>query len=723
MSKWLKNPPPIAKNNLEPGSRALQEHLAHQYPSPPPLPSVDNLLEPLLEALKWQGTKEQIAEALPHVDSVETINDLRRVLHSLNYQTKPLRRSIKSLRTRDFPFLFATNDRKIYIVLSKTDANKYIVLSSTFLQPKVIDLEGCKGDTYLIEEMNIELLEREVEKNGWVNTLSKRFYPQFYLLAFLTFIIGALSLALPVFVISVYDNIISTNSVETLIYAVTGMSLIIALELIVRYQRLKIIAYIGARIEYLLVRKAFQHIIKLPISTIRVAPIGAQITRIKQFEGITSIFTGTLADAFLDIPLLLLLVITSFVIGGTLGWVSVGLILTYLIIGVATISIVRHQVSETGEAKSKSRNFLLETFSKHKSLFYNGKIENWIQRYSEHWATYRQHQFISTNTNILLHTISQALVVLAGILILSLGTQKVIEGTLSIGALIALMIIVWKVLSPIQKLYLGMHKIGQIKESLQQINFLTQLKPEQKLDSSKPWHRKFKGDYIVSNIALRYTPESDPVLRNINFKVKPGEMIAITGPSGSGKSTLLKVLLGLYQPQLGVIHLDNLDLRQIELSELRHSISYAPQAAHFFYGTIRQNLEFSNATATQESLEQVLKELKLLDPIQALPDGINMRLKAKSKHHLSPEMRQQLSLARALIKNSHIYFLDTPTSNLGKEAKVAFIEKMRALKGKSTIVMVTHDKDLLMLANRVMILTKGIIVADKPPEEIIKISG
>ena len=720
MSDQYNNEKPI---NIQPDPRSLQDYLAQEYLEPPPLPTLVNLLKPLLSALNWQGSPNQLAEALPHIEPVEKINELRSVLYHLNYYTKPFNHSPNSLRKTDFPCLFENEKGQVFVLLSYEGDHKYNAIGSVSPQRRIIDLNKCDGVLYLIEPINLEMSEKEIEKNGWVRQLIKTFRSQFLKLFLLTFIIGLLSLALPIYVISIYDNVIGTNSAKTLGYAIIGMGLIIGLEFILRTVRLKLISYIGARIEYLLVRKAFLHILKLPIAAIRAAPIGAQITRIKQFESITSIFTGTLADAFLDIPLLMIFIAISFIIGGTLGWVSVGLIIIYTIIGLATIRSVRYQVAETGETKSKSRNFLLETLSKHRSLFYNGSLDVWTRRYGEHWSRYRHNQFISNNTNLILHTVSQTLVVLAVIIILTLGAQGVIEETLSLGSLIALMIIIWRILSPIQKIYLGFHKIGQVSESLRQIDILTKLKPEEKVRNAETWHRKFNGNFILSNIALRYHPEQDPVLRNITFKVDAGEMVAISGPTGSGKSTLLRVLLGLYQPQLGVVQLDNLDLRQIDLSELRHSISYAPQTVDFFYGSIKQNLELSDANATPEDIEHVLRELRLWDEIQKFPKGINMRLKSKSKYHLSSAIRQQLNLARALLKQRNIYLLDTPTNNLGPHAREGLIEKLKSLKGKSTILMVTHDKDLLMLADRVLVMSRGIIVADKAPDELIKIAG
>lgn len=577
-----------------------------------------------------------------------------------------------------------------------------------------------QGTAYLIEPIDFEKEEKEIARLGWFNVLLRKFKRTFLLLFVITFFINLLSLLVPIYVITIYDKVVGTRSVLTLTYIFAGMGIAILLEFLLRMKRVKIISYLGARIEALLLIKSFQHVLGLPIGVINSAPVGAQITRLKQFESIREMFTGSLAEAFLDVPFLLFFLAASFVIGGTLGWIPVGLIVIYFIIGCITLPIVQTQVARSGEAKSKNRNFLTELISKHRSLYYNASQDTWVKRYTKNWSAHSGLNFISQNTNYILQTVTQSLMFMAGILTLALGVIQVIEGTLSNGALIALMIIIWRMLSPIQTVFMGMHRLSLVTESFSQINHLAQFKPEQPPSKFVSFYRKFKGDIYINNVAFRYGQNADPVLRKINLHIEPGQVIAVTGPSGSGKSTLLKILLGLYKTQLGVVMLDGLDIRQINIQELRNSIGYVPQETTCFYGTVIQNLSFARPEANLREVEAALDEMGLLEKIKQLPDGLNTRIKASEKHLFSEGVLQQISLARTFLKQTSIYLLDDPSKNLDVHGNKALLEKIAHLKGKATVIIVTHNMDYLKLADSVVIISDGINIANVPPKELMK---
>ncbi|MEM7620440.1 MAG: ATP-binding cassette domain-containing protein [Pseudomonadota bacterium] len=711
--------------NLEWNIKQLQGLLAENYQAnlddkQTQFTLASSCLGPLLKALNWKGELRYILEAMPHFDPVNSINDLRSILVRLDYNTQPQKCSLATLRKRDMPCLYVTEDNEIYAILSKDDDDKIVIFNSKNQKYEHVKPMLSPGTAYIIKPIDFESAESEQSRRGWISTLLDKFKRTFLSLFVVTLTINLLSLAIPIYVITIYDKVIGTKSIIALIYISMGMALVVVLESLLRLKRVEIISYLGARIEALLLIKSFQHLLKLPISVVNSAPIGAQITRLKQFESIRDIFTGNLAEAFLDVPFLIFFLMMSFIIGGYLGWIPVALMVFYFLLGFITFPLVKLQVAHSGEGKSKNRNFLTELVTKHRSISYNAGAQTWTNRYGKLWSDFTKSNFIAQNTNFILQTITQSMMLFAGITTLGLGVIQVMQGNLSNGALIALMIIIWRMLSPIQTVFVGLHRLSLVTESFKQVDYLAKFKTEQSSKKAIPFYRKFKGNISINNVAFRFAQDADPVLRKISFDVGAGEIIAITGPSGAGKSTLLKILLGLYQTQLGNIMMDGLDIRQINVNELRNRIGYVPQETTCFYGTVAQNMSLSQPDANLKDIEGILDEIGLLEKLNLLPDKLNTRIKASEKYLFSDGMLQQLCLARAFIKRANIYYLDDPSKNMDQTGNAALINKILTLREKATVLMVTHDKDFLRIADRVVIFSSGVNIADVPPSELIK---
>ncbi|MGI9380171.1 MAG: ATP-binding cassette domain-containing protein, partial [Methyloligellaceae bacterium] len=300
-----------------------------------------------------------------------------------------------------------------------------------------------------------------------------------------------------------------------------------------------------------------------------------------------------------------------------------------------------------------------------------------------------------------------------------IGTLLVMFNQLSAGALIAVMALVWRILSPLQAAFLSLNHVSQVIDSIKQVNHLMRITPERQTGQLPSFYRNFNGKLSFSGVGFRYNARSEPALRGINLEIKASEVIAITGASGVGKSTLLNIVTRLYQPQAGSVLLDDLDIRQIDIGELRSAIGYTSQKPQFFYGTIAQNLKLAHPTATKAEMEKIFRELGAWETIQQLEDGLDTRLQGSHTARFPNGFFQQLILARAFIKEAPIYLLDEPGSNLDRSGDEALMEKLTSLKGKSTVIMITHRPSHMRLADRVVVMNQGMIAADGPPDQIL----
>ena len=205
----------------------------------------------------------------------------------------------------------------------------------------------------------------------------------------------------------------------------------------------------------------------------------------------------------------------------------------------------------------------------------------------------------------------------------------------------------------------------------------------------------------------------------VELAVKPGEIVAITGPSSSGKSTLLKLVAGLYQPQAGAVLIEGMDIRQLDLGELRDSVAFLPQTCNLFHGTIAQNLRLANPTASDEDLSRAVLDAGLMGDILALPDGLETRITDQLQSQLPSGFKQRLMLARAFVKQVSIYLLDEPGANLDEEGDAALMRKLQDLRGRATVILTTHRPSHMRLADRVAYLRGGRLLGAGPPDEML----
>ena len=323
--------------------------------------------------------------------------------------------------------------------------------------------------------------------------------------------------------------------------------------------------------------------------------------------------------------------------------------------------------------------------------------------------------------NAVIQALSQSFVTIAGAAAVGYGAYLAIDNHLSMGALIAVTAIIWRCLAPLQVCFLGLNQVGNAITSFKQLNALLRLPQERAATSLPTLGRSFSGKVGAADVSLRYSDSSEPALRNVSMGASVGEFIAVTGSSGAGKSTLLKILAGLQEPQAGTVMIDDLDIRQFDSGELRQAIGYLPQRLSLFYGTISQNLRLAQPSSTREDVERALEMVGALDEARALPDGIDTRLHGLSEQRFSSGFLKQIAIARAFIKQAPLYILDEPSSDLDRDADEQFVELLKRIKGKATIVLASHRPSHLRLADRVIVLRQGRIQASGPPEKVMPI--
>jgi len=688
---------------------------------------LSNCLLELLRALNWRGDKRHIAEALPHFTNQLDITSFRNIMATLHYQSRPVKLRLAGIDQRLFPCLYLPEDGDA-IILLRYEPEGVRVFDGGLKQERVIPRDDVRGTAYFFSPVDADEIQSVQSKVGWFRAVSERFRALVYQTLGITFILNILALVTPLFVMAVYDKVVATGSLPTLAFFAFGVCIAIGCDIILRMIRSKIMAFIGARLDNIVGIAIFHKILFLPPTFTERATIGAQIARIKDFETIRDFFTGPMALVLFELPFVFIFIITIAALAGPVVFVSIIMMACFFILGLIITPLLRNSVSRAARASSKKQELIVETLSGMRAVKYCGAEAKWMERFREYSATASLNSFYTAQLSALMQTISHVLMISAGLGTIIFGVFRVMNGDMSVGGLVASMILVWRVLAPLQTGFISLTRLTQVKSSISQINNLMNIRGEREQHTLVNPIKQIEGYVTFARVSIRYSPDSDPALVGVSFDLEPGEVLCIVGGNGSGKSTALKLLAAMYAPQAGSIRIDNMDIRQMDTVELRHAVAYVPQTVQFFYGTIAQNLRLAYPTATDEDLYRACEMAGVLDDVLSLTqgsgkwkrDGFEVRIGDSSSSQMPTSLLQRLNLARGYLKRSPIMLFDEPGNGLDFASDQAFMKNVERMRGSTTILMVTHRPSHLRLADKILWLEYGNVRAFGPAAEVLK---
>ena len=669
----------------------------------------------LLKVINSPYTARELAESLPYYTPALDLTGVQNAMATLGYQVSEVPCLLGEIDNRAYPCLFVPDQGPAFVVLGRI-GQQLRIGNSIEHEATLIHELAIPGVAYFFKQ-----LEKSANPNkSWVGTTLYRFAGLIGQGSIASLVSGVILMGSSLFLMAAYSIIIPSGAKETLFYLSIGAVAAVILSYFFVRQRAHILSLIAGRIEYLFGTAVLQHILALPPSFSERSSVGAQSARLQVFQGIRDAFTGPLASTALELPATLVLLIGLSIINPIALVLFVILVAVYALLFVIFMKRTNDRVLDLGRASSKRTEFLIEMITKMRYVRESGGQHMWLERMREVSATSAMSSFQAERLASMLVGISYFVMMLSALAIVAFTAPGVFDQTISSGALIASMLLMWRVLTPMQTLFTNMTRIERIRSAASQINTLMNIKTERPDEaSSSPVARNLEGRIEFARTSFRYSMNVDPAILGVEFKVQPGELVAITGANGSGKTTLLKLLMGMYSPQAGSILIDGVDIRQIDPLELRRLIGYAPQDTQFFRATIAQNLRFARPDATDDDIYQVLDMAGALEAVLALPKGIHYRF-GDSTNELPSTLKQKLLLARTYVTRAPIMVFDEPGSGLDSEGDHKFVETLKSLRGNTTVLFISHRPSHIRLADTLLVFDKGYLRAAGPPNELLK---
>ena len=688
----------------------------------------DPLLDGLLILCKLHGcpaSRASLCSGLPLASQRLGPELLPRAAARAGLQARILKRELGAISTLNLPVLLLLKDGRCAVLQRFGEDGRALILPSEaeggeqWVEREALE-QAYAGHAlfarprHTLENLRTPLMPRV---DAWFrDTLrhSRWLYSDALLASLL---INLLGLMVPLFVMQTYDRVVPNQAVSTLWVLVAGLFIGTAFEMVLRMVRAHLLDQAGKKTDLILSATLFERITGMSMKA-RPATIGGFAQSIHDFQGLREFLTAVTLTSIIDLPFVALMLVVVGLLGGWL--VVIPLIAFPLAVGFALIIQVRLRdtVEKSLSLGAVRQALLIETLGGLETLKANGAESERQYHWEQTNGAIARLDAHARNLSSLASNGTLFIQQFCGMATIVAGVYSIIAGNLSVGALVATYMLGSRVLAPLGQIAGLITRYQQAQLTMRSTDALMALPQERQAEQQALEHTSLKGGVAVSHVSFRYPGQTGAALNDVNLTLQPGERIGIVGRSGSGKSTLGRLLMGFYHPDEGQVLLDNLDLRQLDIADLRSQIGYVAHDLPLLAGSLRDNLTLGARHVSDARMLEVAELTGVTELARQHPQGFDRPVGERGQL-LSGGQRQAVLLARALLLEPPILILDEPTSHMDNSSEEQLRQRLLDWVPGKTVLLVTHRTSMLSLVDRLLVLDNGKIVADGPKDAVI----
>nr|WP_122664976.1 type I secretion system permease/ATPase [Pseudomonas viridiflava] len=689
----------------------------------------DPLLDGLLILCRLHdgaASRTSLSTGLPLAEQRLSADLLPRAAARAGLQARWLRRELNAIDALSLPVLLLLDGQRCAVLRSWGEDGRALILpcESEGGEQWVTREELTKSYSgqalfarprHELEDLRAPLVPRV---KAWFRDtlkLSRGLYSDAILASLL---INVLGLMVPLFVMQTYDRVVPNQATSTLWVLAIGLLIGTVFELGLRLIRAHLLDQAGRKTDLILSATLFERIVGMTMKA-RPATIGGFAQSIHDFQGLREFLTAVTLTSLIDLPFAALMLVVIGLLGGWL--VLIPLIAFPLTIVFAWLIQIRLRdtVQKSLTLGAERQGLLIETLGGLETLKACGA------------QSQRQHQWESTHgalTRLDGHARNLAALAsngtlfvqqFAGMATIVAGVYSIIAGNLSVGALVATYMLGSRVLAPLGQIAGLITRYQQARLTMTSTDALMTLPQETQAEQKPLQNSALLGGLCMDQVSFRYAAKGAEALSAVSFKVRPGERIGIIGRSGSGKSTLARLLMGFYPPDAGQVLLDNLDLRQLDVADVRQQIGYVAHDLPLLSGSLRDNLTLGARYISDSRMLEVARLTGVDELALRHPQGFDRPVGERGQL-LSGGQRQTVLLARALLLDPPLLLLDEPTSHMDNSSEDQLRQHLYELLPGKTLLLVTHRMSMLTLVDRLLVMDNGKLVADGPKDAVIE---
>ena len=642
--------------------------------------------------------------------------------------SRVLSRSLKQMSTLELPCILLLDPDKACVL---TDIN-YESQMLTVVKPEsgmgkeslaIADLEKSYSGYAIFVHPSFDRikdtssLERPKKRSWfWGKMLSSwRIYRDVLVASFL---INVMGLATPFFILNVYDRVIPNSAFETLWVLAIGIAIVYFFSLLMQSLRGYFVDLAGQKASLNMSAELMEKTLGMKMSS-RPESVGSYSNKIQQFDSIRDFITSFSITALIDMPFVVLALLVIWYLAGPIVFIHIIAICFLLLYSIVIHRPLKTAIENTYQATSKKNAILVEGLNGLENLKMLG-AENKVQKDWEdsislitRWGS--RSRFLSTSVNHIASFVQNGTVVAVVIA----GVYAISEGFLTQGGLIAIVILTRQAIAPMTQFVGLLARYHRARTAYQTLKKIMMVPVERPSESTFLHRATLRGEIEFKNVSFKYPDQNAYALKDVSFSLKAGEHVGLIGSIGSGKSTLGKLLIGLYDPEEGMVTVDGTDTRQIDPNDLRYFIGCVPQDITLFRGSVRENIIMGHPDVDDEAILRAAQLSGVSEIVRKHSAGFDMPVGEQGRS-LSGGQRQTVALARAVLHDPPILILDEPSSSMDARTERRLCNNLKSILEGKTLLLVTHRASLLTLVDRVIVLDNGSIRADGPKDNILE---
>jgi ATP-binding cassette subfamily C protein EexD len=527
-----------------------------------------------------------------------------------------------------------------------------------------------------------------------------------------SFFLNLLMLAPPFYMLVVYDIVMPSNNLDTLLLVtIIAISFFVGMW-ILDYVRAKLLIYASNKLDLILNKRIFDATFDLASKY----PNKANIQPVRDFSTIKNFLGGAAVVSFFDFPWFPLYIAIMFAFSPVYGLYGLGATVIIIILTLLNERATKEGLASSNEEYRKAVGFFDNNIRNVEVVKAMGMKENlhriWMDKYNRYLMTHTK----ASQTASFYSNASKSFRMLASSMMYGLGAMLAIAGMISPGMIIAGAVLLGRALQPISQVIASWKSFTGAKIAYNKLNELLLEFPLENEKLSLPDPQgviRFEAVVTIPPLGEK------AVLKGISLQINSGDMVGIIGPSAAGKSSFVKTAVGVWAPSSGHIRIDGADIAQYNSVALGKQMGYLPQDIELFEGTIAENISRFDEDASDEDIIQAAKLSGTHELILNLPHGYGTRVGVGGMS-LSGGQKQRIGLARAIYGNPKIVILDEPNSNLDDAGEYALMMALRVLKDRGvTVIFVTHKNNLLSIADKLILMKDGLVIQYDESQKVI----
>ncbi len=560
-----------------------------------------------------------------------------------------------------------------------------------------------------------------------------------------TVFINLLALGLPLVVLQVYDRIIPNQAIDTFTLLLIGLTVVLLFDGIMRIARAYLVGWAGVCYENEVAVEAVERILYAPSHLIEKTPPGIHVDRLNAIDALRDFYGGQSRLLLIDLPFVLVFLGLVAFIG---GWIVAVPLLMFAILAAVTLASgtrLREVLEQRAEQDDRRHDFIIETLNGIQTIKTMAMEPQIQRRFEKLQKAGVEASYKTIILGGLAQNIGNLFSSLTMISVVSVGAYLIINGSLSVGTLAACTLLSGRSVQPVLRglgLWTQLQGLSIAKARLQALYDMPAVVSRNRTDDSNTcwlgWERLadmkssnhqddttiHPGDIKLRNVTYSYDNNTEPAIKDISLDITPGTMVGLQGGAESGKSTLIRLIVGELTPVSGSLTIDGCEASGPERGKISGIIAYVPHKSEIFTGTILQNITMFKTGEAIDAARTAAQLLGLEADVHRLPKGYDTPLSEGISDELPMGMMQRIMIARSLSRRPRILLFDEANTSLDARADKMLREAFLKLKGKVTIVLVSHRPSLLRICDHIYELEKGKIisasaggVSDNAPED------